>query len=30
MTAHGMRILRRLLPRRLFVGLTGTLVAKHR
>jgi uncharacterized protein len=30
MTAHGMRILRRLLPRRLFVGLTGTLVARHR
>ena len=29
-TAHGMRMLRRVLPRRLFVGLTGSLVAKHR
>lgn len=29
-TSHGMRLLRRLLPRRLFVRLTGDLVAKHR
>ena len=29
-TAHGMRILRRLLPRRMFVGITGTLVSRHR
>jgi hypothetical protein len=29
-TSHGMRVLRRLLPRRLFVRLTGDLVAKHR
>jgi len=29
-TSHAMHLLRRVLPRRLFVHLTGSLVAKHR